>query len=45
MKEINEKINQKTLTPFLGTYMYSSPEMRNLVYAQRFGSVNLYKND
>jgi serine/threonine protein kinase len=42
---IGEKIGYKTLFGFVGTYNYSSPEMRKLFFLKSQSYVDLYYND
>lgn len=42
---IQENSNQKTLTNYVGSYNYSSPEMKKCFLLKDSREVNLYEND
>ena len=42
---VKSKIGEKTLTGFVGTYHYSSPEMKKLFWLGTNVEVDLYYND
>ena len=45
MQIVSEKPGEKTMTSFLGTLRYCSPEMRKLYFLSTTALVDLYDND